>query len=94
MKKYQTILADPPWNMGLTGLYQTRKMRPAKLVYPNQYRRVGVKVIEKEFIWENSNRAYFKDDSGTVWQIIRTPYKEIPIVVVDFKTKVDFHKER
>lgn len=34
MKKYRTILIDPPWNMGLTGLYQTRKLRPAKLVYP------------------------------------------------------------
>jgi len=33
-KRYQTILADPPWDMGLTGLYQTRKLRPAKLVYP------------------------------------------------------------
>ena len=33
-KKYKTILADPPWDMGLTGLYQTRKLRPAKLVYP------------------------------------------------------------
>jgi N6-adenosine-specific RNA methylase IME4 len=34
MKKYKTILADPPWDMGMTGLYQTRKLRPAKLVYP------------------------------------------------------------
>jgi len=34
MTKYQTIYADPPWNMGLTGLYQTRKLRPARLVYP------------------------------------------------------------
>jgi len=51
-----------------------------------------MKIIEKEFIWENSNRAYFKDDSGTVWQVTRTPYEEIPIVVVDFKSKADFHK--
>jgi len=34
MKHYRTILIDPPWDMGLTGLYQTRKLRPAKLVYP------------------------------------------------------------
>jgi N6-adenosine-specific RNA methylase IME4 len=33
-KKYRTILIDPPWPMKLTGLYQTRKLRPAKLVYP------------------------------------------------------------
>lgn len=33
-KKYKTILADPPWNMRLTGLYQIRKLRPSKLVYP------------------------------------------------------------
>jgi len=34
LKKYQTILADPPWNMGTTGLYKIRKSRLAKLVYP------------------------------------------------------------
>ena len=34
MKKYLTILADPPWHQGMTGLYQTRKLRPAHLVYP------------------------------------------------------------
>lgn len=34
MKKYKTILIDPPWQLKLTGLYQTRKLRPAKLVYP------------------------------------------------------------
>ena len=33
-KKYKTILADPPWNMGMAGLYQRRKSRPAKLSYP------------------------------------------------------------
>lgn len=33
-KKYMTILADPPWNMGTTGLYERRKLRLAKLVYP------------------------------------------------------------
>ena len=34
MKKYRTILADPPWHQGMTGLYQTRKLRPSHLVYP------------------------------------------------------------
>jgi len=34
MKKYRTILIDPPWQLKLTGLYRTRKLRPAKLVYP------------------------------------------------------------
>lgn len=34
MKKYRTILIDPPWAMKMTGLYQTRKLRPARLVYP------------------------------------------------------------
>jgi len=34
MKKYRTILADPPWDIGMTGLYKIRKLRPVKLVYP------------------------------------------------------------
>ncbi len=34
MKKYKTILIDPPWQLKLTGLYQTRKLRPAILMYP------------------------------------------------------------
>lgn len=34
MKKYRTILADPPWATGLTGLQQTRNFKPSKLIYP------------------------------------------------------------
>ena len=32
--KYRTILADPPWESGLTGLYQSRRLRLSKHVYP------------------------------------------------------------
>lgn len=32
--KYRTILADPPWPLRMTGLYQSRAFRPAALVYP------------------------------------------------------------
>jgi N6-adenosine-specific RNA methylase IME4 len=34
MKQYKTILIDPPWDMKMTGLYQLRKLTPARLVYP------------------------------------------------------------
>ena len=27
----------------------------------------------------DNNLYFFKDEEGTVWQLLRTPYKEIPI---------------
>ena len=57
MKKYRTILADPPWDMGLTGLYQTRKMRPAKLVYAT----MSVEDIKKMPVQE------FADEGCHLW---------------------------
>jgi len=28
------------------------------------------------------NLYFFKDDEGTVWQLLRTPYKDIPVSVI------------
>jgi len=36
---------------------------------------------KSNLVWENNNRGFFKDTSGTVWQIVRTSYNEIPIVI-------------
>jgi len=30
----------------------------------------------------NSDMYYFKDKEGTVWQVLKTPYEEIPTVVL------------
>uniref|UniRef100_A0A6M3L5X5 Putative methyltransferase n=1 Tax=viral metagenome TaxID=1070528 RepID=A0A6M3L5X5_9ZZZZ len=34
MKKYQTILADPPWEQTMAGKYRTRHRRITELAYP------------------------------------------------------------
>lgn len=36
--------------------------------------------------WEqlDNNLYFFKDKEGTVWQLLRTPYKEIPVTTLKF----------
>ena len=49
--------------------------------------KMGVKKKKRpESVAVNGNEFYLKDSDGVVWHIIRTPYKEIPVKVLNWDT--------
>jgi len=74
-KKYRTILADPPWPMKLTGLYQTRKLRPARFVYPimqiEEIKSLPVGDLAEEgchlWLWTTNSHLRFAFDVMESW---------------------------
>ena len=41
-----------------------------------------------DLVPDGNGNFWYKDDEGVVYQILRTPYKEIPIVIINWKDKI------
>lgn len=39
-----------------------------------------------EIVQESKDRSWVKQDDGSVWMVQLTPYKEIPVIVLDWET--------
>jgi len=40
------------------------------------------------WIQVDSNMFFFQDKKGIVWQLLRTPYKEIPVCKINFSKEI------
>ena len=41
------------------------------------------KLVNYEWLAVGNNLYFYKDKDGVVWQLLRTPYKEIPIAKME-----------
>ena len=74
-KMYKCILADPPWDMGMTGLYKSRKLRLAKLCYPTMTVDEIIKMPVNDisdvgchlWLWTTNSHLRFAFDVMAAW---------------------------